>query len=67
MGVVYMAEGGTEKLKDAVAGVDGVDGHLERGQLQTIAIETMPASDPLVDPVNELAVLASMVEGSLSF
>lgn len=64
--VVYMAEGDTEELQEAVAGVDGVDGHLERGQLQTIAIEAMPASDPLVDPVNELAVLASMVEGSLS-
>jgi anti-anti-sigma regulatory factor len=64
--VVYMADGDAEERHGAVAGVEGVDGHLDRGQLQTIAIDTMSASDSPVDPVKELSVLASMVEGALS-
>jgi hypothetical protein len=64
--VVCLADGPADEIRETVSGVASVDDHLARGRIQVVAVADMPASDPMVDPVSELPVLASMAQRSLS-
>jgi len=63
--VAYVGEGGPRDLQRDLEGLPGLRDRLDRGQLQVTDIATMPASDPAIDPVDELIDLAAMTRESL--
>ena len=63
--VAYVGQGHSRDLQCDLVGVPGVQRCLDGGQLQVTDIATMPASDPLTDPVDELIDLAAMTQDAL--
>jgi hypothetical protein len=63
--VAYVGQGRSRDLQHDLVGVPGLQGCLDRGQVQVADIATMPASDPSTDPVDELIDLAAMTRDSL--
>jgi hypothetical protein len=63
--VAYVGQGRPSELRDDLAGLANLQDCLDRGQLQVADIAAMPASDPAVDPVDELIDLAAITRDSL--
>jgi hypothetical protein len=63
--VAYVGQGHSRDLRYDLVGVPGLQRCLDRGQLRVADIATMPASDPLTDPVDELIDLAAMTQDAL--
>jgi hypothetical protein len=63
--VAYVGQGRSRDLQHDLVGVPGLQGCLDRGQVQVADIATMPASDQSTDPVDELIDLAAMTQDSL--
>ena len=63
--VAYVGQGRPRELRHDLAGIANLQDCLDRGQLQVTDIAAMPASDPAIDPVDELIDLAAMTRDSL--
>src|SRR4051794_13281751 len=63
--VSYVGQGRPRELRHDLAGIPDLQECPDRGQLQVSDIAGMPASDPAIDPVDELIDLAAMTRDSL--